>query len=228
MVNLVKRKWTRTTRSGCSRKKTDSSEKDWDFLLESNGRIYSASSKVCHECNLNDTLLPSGIIIDGKMTCNNSQCMKECTLKMEKDISSSLVSSPSEEISCLTIFSHINDINSNAICSNCSSLNLKKKESKNPRSVRDRCSRPWDDSNRTRRCAWKNKIYQITMQKILERTEQDLCAKRGTIGQEIAAPTRPVVNTRDVTGNERTTSSAVEKLKSKNNILPTIKKVRTH
>lgn len=224
MVNLVKRK--RPTRSsGCSsREKTDSSEKDWDFLLELDGRIYSAS-KVCHECNLDDTFLPDGIIIDGKMTCNNSQCMKECTLKMEKDISSSLVSSASEGISCLTVFSHTNDINNNAICSNCSSLNLKKKESKNPRSVRDRCSRPWDDSNRTHRRAWNKKIYQITMQKILdERTEQDLCAKRGTIGQEIDAPARPVVNTRDVTGNERTTSSApVEKLKSKNNILPTIK-----
>ena len=226
MVNLVKR--TRPTRSGCrSREKTDSSEKDWDFLLESKGRIYSASSKVCHECNLDDTLLPNGIIIDGKLTCNNSQCMKECPLKMERDISSSLVSSPSEEISCLTIFSHINDINSNAICSNCSSLNLKKKKSKK-RSRRNRCSRPWNDSNRTHRNSLENEIYQITMQKILERTEQDLCAKRGTIGQEIEAPTRPVVNTRDVTGNEHTTSSAVEKLKSKNNILPTIKKVRTH
>ena len=134
MVNLVKRK--RPTRSsGCSsREKTDSSEKDWDFLLELDGRIYSAS-KVCHECNLDDTFLPDGIIIDGKMTCNNSQCMKECTLKMEKDISSSLVSSASEGISCLTVFSHTNDINNNAICSNCSSLNLKKKESKKKESA---------------------------------------------------------------------------------------------
>jgi hypothetical protein len=58
----------RTTRSGNSREKTNS-EKDGGFLLESNGKIYFASSRACPKCNQKDTLLPSGIIIDGKMTC---------------------------------------------------------------------------------------------------------------------------------------------------------------
>lgn len=167
----------RTTRSGNSREKTNS-EKDGGFLLESNGKIYSASSRACPKCNRNDTLLPSDIIIDGKMTCTNLQCMQEYTLKMEKDISSSLVSSESKEISCLTLFKVSG---SNVICSKCSGFKLRmmarKKKKKSTRNLSNRCECPWNDSNRIHSYRMKNDTYQIAMQEILaEKTEQDFRA----------------------------------------------------